>query len=179
MAVALDAKGAELDRIELQTNDASPSPRAVNLINRNALKKLDAIERYDAALAEAKRTRKRVWISISQTRCSPCFAFARWWDRNREKLEEGFVPLKIDDVRESNGAELVKQLIGDKQFGIPYHLIVESDGSLFVSSEGPLGNIGYPSSFEGISHLSTMLRTHSGLTQAEVKAIANDVKSRE
>ena len=179
LAVALDAEGAELDRIELQANDASPSPRAVNLINRNALKKLDAIERYDAALAEAKRTRKRVWISISQTRCSPCFAFARWWDRNREKLEEGFVPLKIDDVRESNGAELVKKLIGDKQFGIPYHLIVESDGSLVVSSEGPLGNIGYPSSFEGISHLSTMLRTHSGLTQAEVKAIANDVKSRE
>ena len=179
LAVALDAEGKELDRIELRTNDARPSPQPFNFIDRNSLKKLDATERYDAALAEAKRTGKRVWISISQTRCSPCFAFARWWDRNREKLEEGFVPLKIDDVRESNGAELVKKLLGGKQFGIPYHLIVESDGSLVVSSEGPLGNIGYPASFEGISHLRTMLRTHSGLTPDEVKAIANDVKSRE
>jgi hypothetical protein len=43
------------------------------------------------------------------------------------------------------------------EHGIPWHVITEPDGTILVTSEGPLGNIGMPGSIEGIRHFRGML----------------------
>jgi len=56
--------------------------------------------------------------------------------------------------------EHVADVIGKlprKEHSIPWHAITEPDGTVLTTSEGPLGNIGMPSSVEGIRHLRKML----------------------
>lgn len=45
--------------------------------------------------------------------------------------------------------------------GIPWHAIAEPDGTLLITSEGPLGNIGFPSGriVESLRHWRIMLET--------------------
>jgi hypothetical protein len=42
--------------------------------------------------------------------------------------------------------------------GIPWMAITESSGAVLATSDGPLGNIGFPATIEDIRHLREMLR---------------------
>jgi hypothetical protein len=92
-------------------------------------------------------------------------------------VEQGFVFVKIDDLLDTNGVAVTKKLLGDKHFGIPYHQILDGDGNLVIDSEGPLGNIGHPSSFEGIEHLKDMLKSHDGFDSDQLNSLAQDAKN--
>ena len=85
--------------------------------------------------------------------------------------------VKIDNLLDANGPAVVKKLLGNKHFGIPYHQILDSDGNLVISSDGPLGNIGHPSSFEGINHLKKMIGSHDGFNADQVDSLAHDAKN--
>ena len=177
LIVAIDGDGSEVDRTEVDTTSASATKEATAFVSKNIGPKQDALKKYDDALAEAKRTGKKVWIRLSQTRCAPCFHFSRWIDKNRSELEQGFVFVKIDDLLDTNGVAVTKKLLGDKHFGIPYHQILDGDGNLVIDSEGPLGNIGHPSSFEGIEHLKDMLKSHDGFDSDQLNYLAQDAKN--
>jgi hypothetical protein len=177
LVVAIDGDGSEIDRTEVDTTSASASKEATAFVSKNIGPKQDALTKYDDALAEAKRTGKKVWIRLSQTRCAPCFNFSRWIDKNSSELEQGFVFVKIDNLLDTNGVAVTKKLLGDKHFGIPYHQILDGDGNLVIDSEGPLGNIGHPSSFEGINHLKKMLKSHDGFDSDQLNSLAQDARN--
>ncbi len=177
LVVAIDGAGSEVDRTEVDTNSASATAAATAFVSKNVGPKQDALKKYNDALAEAKRTGKKVWIRLSQTRCAPCFHFSRWIDKNRSELEQGFVFVKIDDLLDVNATEVIKKLLGDKHFGIPYCQILDADGNLVIDSEGPLGSIGHPSNFEGINHLKKMLKSHPGFDEGQVDSLAQDARN--
>ncbi len=177
LVVAIDGDGSEIDRTEVDTNSGSATEVATTFVSKNIGPKKDALKKYNDALSEAKRTGKKVWIRLSQTRCAPCFHFSRWVEQNRSELEQGFVFVKIDDLLDANATEVIKKLLGDKHFGIPYCQILDADGNLVIDSEGPLGNIGHPSSFEGINHLKKMLKSHRGFNADQVDSLAQDVRN--
>ncbi len=52
-----------------------------------------------------------------------------------------------------------KSRMNHKKHGIPWHAITEPDGTVLTTSDGPLGNIGMPSSVEGIRHFRRMLQS--------------------
>ena len=179
LLVVLDPESGEVERLQLNTNAADASSIAKQFITNNKARKKDALKNYTYALALAKRTDRKVWIRLSQTRCGPCFRFARWLDRNQAELEKGFVLLKVDNLLDANGQEMAKKMMGEENFGIPYHQILDGDGNVLIDSQGPLGNIGHPSTFEAITHLKRMLAVHPGYSQEQIDALAKDaLKSR-
>jgi Thioredoxin-like len=171
-ACVLDATGAELGRLEVDIVEKEAEEKVSAFVTKHLPAKLDAEEKWKEAFAEAKRTNRKVWARVSQRYCGPCFLLARWLDDHRELLEKDYVMLKIDDFADENGAGVAKRITRGGRFGIPFYAIFDTDKKLMVDSDSPLGNIGYPSGYEGSKHLRKMLlATRVSLTDFEVEKI--------
>ena len=139
----------------------SVDPNAVELVNKflekNEPPKQDANQNLINALEEAQSSGRRVWAQHSQTRCAPCFLFSRWIDDHRAVPEKDFVFLKVDDVRDKGSIEVARKITGGRNFGIPFVAIMDSKGEILIDSESPMGNFGFPSTFEDTPHLRKMI----------------------
>ncbi len=171
-ACVLDANGEEVGRLETDVAESGAEARAAEFIAKHKPAKLDAQKKWDEAFAEAKRTNRKVWARVSQRYCGPCFLLARWLDDHRELLEKDYVMLKIDDFADENGIAVAKRITRGGHFGIPFYAIFDRDEMLVIDSDSPLGNIGFPSGYEGSKYLRKMLlATRSSLTDAEVQQL--------
>lgn len=176
LASAIDSKGNELGRLELDISEEDAANAAVSFVNQHAPKQLDAEAKWKAAFEEAQDSQRVVWARISQRYCGPCFKMARWLDDNQELLSKDYVMLKIDNVRDENGTDAAERLTRGGQHGVPFHVIFDANQEVLVDSEGPLGNIGHPSGFEGKAHVRKMLlETRRRLTDAEINQIVDSL----
>lgn len=132
----------------------------------------DAKALLAAAQEEAKATGRRVWFVEGGPRCGPCFKLARWMDDQHSLLEKDYVLVKVSDMDKS--AEEVMRLHNKpERTGIPWMAITEPGGTILATSDGPLGNIGFPGTIEGTRHLREMLRrTARKLTANEQDQLA-------
>ena len=168
----MDGTGNELGRIEIDTNHAAAKSAAADFIRRHIPPKVDAQKKLDQALAEARSSGRKVWVQLGGTRCGPCFMLSRWLDDHRDVLEKDYVFVKVDGVRDENGIEISKRVTGDRNFGIPFVAIMDSDGKVLIDGNGPFGNVGFPSEFESVQHLRRMFRTTAtNMTEQEYEAI--------
>ena len=172
-ACALDGAGKELGRVQLDTRTKNVQFQAIEFLQKHAPPQVDARAKWDAAFAEAERSGRKVWVRISQRYCGPCFLLSRWLDDHRQLLKQDYVFLKIDNVRDQHGVEIAKRIIGDREHGgVPFYTIFDANEQRLIDSEGPTGNIGHPSSYEGRLHLREMLnRTRTNLTDAQIDQI--------
>ncbi|HBE66544.1 MAG TPA: hypothetical protein DDW52_00210 [Planctomycetaceae bacterium] len=169
-AYALDSSGREMERIRVDTSDAMAIDQIAEFHRKHLPQQVDAQRAWDDAFAEAARTNRAVWARISQRYCLPCFRLARWIDDNRRQLEKDFVLLKVDDVRDENGQKVAEYITRGGRFGVPFHAVFDAQENLVIDSDGPLGNIGHPSGFEGKRHLQEMLlKGRKRLTATEIE----------
>ena len=175
---ALDGGGKELGRATLDTRADGVKTQAAEFLNEHSPAQADAKAKWDAAIAEATRSGRKVWARIGQRYCGPCFRLSRWLDDNREQLERDYVLLKIDDVRDRHGVEIANRIVSNRDhFGVPFHGIFNAREKLLIDSEGPTGNIGHPSSFEGRRHLRRMLvETKTSLSHSEIDVIVSTLE---
>lgn len=90
-------------------------------------------------------------------------------------LAKDYVILKVMGGLDQHAEEVIKPL-NRPQSGIPWHAITEVDGKVLATSEGPLGNIGMPSTVEDIRHLRTMLeQTGRRLTPDDLDRLAESL----
>jgi hypothetical protein len=166
--VVLDREGKSIDTLRVPTSDINTGfELATNFVKQNVPPARDAKATIAAARAEAARTGRRVWVVIGGPRCGPCFSLARWMDDHRELLEKDYVIVKILGSIDTNSLEVERELRGDTG-GIPWHAIMSSDGQLLATSDGPLGNIGFPGAVESLRHLRSMFdRTAQRLTMED------------
>ena len=173
-ACAIDATGKELgaDRVRLQ-GPGRPNWRH-DSSGKYAPKPDDAREEMGQGVCRPpnRPTAKSGSASASVT-AAHAFMLARWLDDHNELLEQDYVLLKIDDCRDLHGDEVAKRLTGGEgRYGIPFHAIFDSDGRMLINSNSPIGNIGYPSGFEGKKHLRKMLmETRSRLTDKQIEEL--------
>jgi hypothetical protein len=173
-ALAMDPAGRELGRIEIDAKDPAGPKLAADFIRQHAPAPADARQKWDEAFAEARKSGRKVWVRISQRYCRPCFLLTRWPDEQKKLLAQDYVFLKIDNVRDLNGAEVAKRLPDSERQGVPFQVIFDSDGKMLITSESALGNIGHPDGFEGKKHLRKMiLNTRNRLTDRQVDEIVN------
>jgi hypothetical protein len=77
-----------------------------------------------------------------------------------------------------NGIEVIKKL-RKEEGGIPWFAITEPGGKILATSDGPLGNIGLPSSVVSLRHFRKMLEeTIQRITREEVDALITSLSSR-
>ena len=158
--------------------ESGAEAKAAEFILKHKPAKLDAQKKWDEAFAEAKRTNRKVWARLGGRYCGPCFLLARWLDEHREVLEKDYVMLKLDDYAEENGASVAMRLTRGGHFGIPFSAIFDIEEKMVVDSNSPLGNIGFPSGYEGSKYLRKMLlATRRSITDAEIEKLVASLAS--
>ena len=176
-ALNADGKIAVEEKIEMKGVDTNE--RIAKFISRHEPPAKDAKKAFAAALAEAKQTGRVVWAQHSQTRCGPCYQLSRWIDKNRKVLEKDFVFFKVDDVRDKGGVEIARKITGNRHFGIPFVAILDSNGKVLIDGDGPLGNIGFPGSFENAMHFKKMVsQTGKRITSKELDQLVESLTRR-
>ena len=109
------------------------------------------------ASREARSSGRRVWLIHSGPRCAPCFTLARWIKDHHSILEADYVVVELIDIVDDHVQEAIAGLPEKEGDGIPWFAFTEADGTILATSSGPLGNIGFPSSVEGVRHFRQML----------------------
>ena len=176
IAFDIDANGNELVRQEIAFADKNAAESSARFIHQHALAADDAVAKWTAAFAEANRTNRRVWVRVSQRYCGPCFRLTRWLADQQKLLEKDYVMLKIDDFHDEHGKEVAQRVTDGREFGIPFHAIFDTSGKMIIDSNGPLGNVGYPSGFDGKKQLRKMLQTsRQNLTDAEIEQLIHSL----
>lgn len=96
-------------------------------------------------------------------------------------LAKYYSVISIDTEKNSGADELAKRLgspKGSDGGGIPWFAVVDSQGKVVATSEGPKGNIGYPDTDIEVTHyMSVMKSTAAGITNGELETIAKTIKA--
>ena len=86
--------------------------------------------------------------------------------------------LKLDVVDEKDYPKIFDRLKQGQHRGIPFHVIFDANGTRIIDSQGPMGNIGSPSSYEGIKHFRRMLESgRQRMTDEEIETIVSSIRN--
>jgi hypothetical protein len=175
--VALDGEGRSLGVLRLKADDpAGPVKSAVTFLKDHAPAMRDAQSRLAVAREDAKRTGRKVWLIESGPRCGPCFRLGRWMEQQHDLLEKDYVILKLMLDLDKN-TDTVMSAVQEKREGVPWYAITDADGAILATSDGTVGNIGMPSSVEGIGHFRQMLeKTKDRLSTDEVDRLIKSLE---
>jgi hypothetical protein len=174
--MALDGEGKQLGRQRLAAGDAGAIQQRADFVKKHLPPARDAKARWLAAREEARQTGRRLLVVEGGSRCGPCFRLAHWIDDQHALLAKDYLVLEVIEEIEENSREVVQWLNAPKMAGVPWFVIAEPDGTILATSEGPLGNIGCPSDFEGIRHFREMLsRTAQRLTQEDIDQLVRSL----
>jgi len=135
---------------------------------------LKAADVLAAALAEAERTDKLVFLHSGAPWCGWCKRLEAWMARPEvaEILAKDFVPLKID-VDRMLGAKAIGDKYVDGYGGVPWIVILDTGGELVADSFDEEGkNIGSPYADWEIEYFGVMLNEVARtISQAEIEAL--------
>ena len=91
-------------------------------------------------------------------------------DKVHQHLDTDYVTVKIDIQNMENGKEVTSRIRTMTEGGIPWMVILKANGDELITSDGPMGNIGYPFQPPEIEHFLSMLKATSKRTTAEQMA---------
>jgi hypothetical protein len=177
--IAIDGTGAKLasQRVTIDRNAASER-RVAEFIKRNAPAPRDAQALLAAAQREARDTGRRLWFVDGCDLSGGYFEIARWMDDQHALLAKDYVTLQVREA-DAHYEAVIGKFRPHRDDADAWFAIAEPDGRVLATSDGPLGNIGLPSSFEEKRHLKRMLdRTAKRLTPAERQRLIDSLTER-
>jgi thiol-disulfide isomerase/thioredoxin len=140
---------------------------------------LDAQKVFDAALADASQSGKRVFLHFGAPWCGYCHKLEAWLDKDQVKtiLGKDFVEVKIDVDRMIGGKDIQAKYPGAKDAGIPWFVMLDSQGKEIVDSNGPKGNVGFPGKPDELEHFQKMLKQSAQhISDAEIQTLIDSLK---
>ena len=164
-----DPQGKELEVGSLprsESEDDLDQSTLLESLARHAPKRLNARELIEEALAEAKASNRRIFVQETATWCGPCHMLSDYLERERSIWEKDYVWVLID-LRWKENVEVMNEIKEGYRGGVPWFAILDSGGKVLATSEGPDGNIGFPSDKTGIDHFLSMLDSTKQRMSAE------------
>ncbi|MFT3881890.1 MAG: thioredoxin family protein [Gemmatales bacterium] len=141
---------------------------------KNQTKPKDANELLSAALAEAAKTDRMVFLHFGAPWCGWCHKLDAWLLKKEVApiFSKDYVDLKIDQDRMTNAKEVFVKYNKAGEGGIPWFVILDSNGKALINSDANKNNIGFPYEPNEIDHFVKMLNaTRKKLTDDDVKAL--------
>jgi hypothetical protein len=140
-----------------------------------------ADEVYRKALASLP-SGKAGWVEFRADWCSWCKKMEKLFRDSDAApvLAKYYSVITLDTEKNAGSGELAKRLGAPKGIdgGIPWSAVVNAQGKVLATSEGPEGNIGYPDSAVEVTHFLSMLKSSAkGISGSEVEAIANTIQA--
>jgi hypothetical protein len=175
--VALDGEAQQIaaHRIRVDSEDAALASSDA-FLKQHQTPAQDALALVAEARKEAAASQRRVWLVEGGPRCGPCFRLARWMEDHHQTLDKDYVIVKLMQALDENVGEALKELPRSRMAGIPWFAITEPDGKVLINSEGPLGNLGFPTTVEDLRHVRTMLeRTAKNISAQEVDELVQSL----
>ena len=174
----LDGQQQTLATKRIDSRDEAAALKAADeLLSTHLPPRLDAPTLIAESRQAAHASGRRVLVVEGGPRCGPCFRLARWIDEHHALLEKDFVIVKLMQALDGNLEKALSEL-HRTEGRIPWMAITEPDGKLLVTSDGPLGNIGMPSSIEQVRHFREMLeKTRRHLTQGELDQLVDSLRA--
>lgn len=148
--------------------------KVMEFLKKNQAPYQDAQAVLDAAMADAKKDGKQVFLHFGAPWCGWCHKLEGWMEQPviASLLTKEFVDCKIDMDR-TTGAETVAKKFRKKDGGIPWFCFLSADGAKVADSDGADGNnVGFPYEPAEIEHFKTMLTNAAKkLTAEEIETI--------
>jgi hypothetical protein len=85
------------------------------------------------------------------------------------------------DTEKNEGSERLARRLGSAEGidGIPWFAVIDAQGKVLATSEGPKGNIGFPDTDVEVAHFFSVLHsTAKGITAVEIETIAKALKTK-
>jgi thioredoxin-related protein len=142
------------------------------IANKAPALKADAV--LEAALAEAKKTDKRVFLHFGAPWCSWCLKLDAWLVKPEiaKVFGKDYVDVKIDMDRMTEAKDVLTRFNPSASGGIPWFVILDSAGKPIMTSDCPKGNIGFPSEEHEIAHFDKMLNaSKQHLTDSDIEML--------
>jgi thiol-disulfide isomerase/thioredoxin len=137
-------------------------------------KPLQADDVLKAALEEAAKSDRGVFLHFGAPWCGWCLKLEAWMARPEiaKILEKDFVEVKIDQDRMTGAKEVCARYNAKGAGGIPWFVMLDAKGKPVVTSDGPKGNIGFPYEPHEIVHFVKMLQAAKRrITDAEIEEL--------
>jgi hypothetical protein len=176
--LVLDAGGNVLGSERLDAHDEVVANESVALAGEFIARHVPPMRNAHRVFGEAKElaaeTDRRIWVVYGGPRCYPCFLLGRWLQEQHELIEQDYVVVKFGICDEF--ADEVMRPYGPVP-SIPWFVILDAEGNKLITSDGPLGNIGFPSEIESGRYFREMLdATSRRLTDEEKTRLVDSVQ---
>lgn len=165
--VVLDANGKQLTTRETASWEVGESydpAKVLAFLKKWQPPRVSAREALSAALARAKSSGKRTFLWFGAPWCSYCKLMTGYLHNDEVKrvFDTAYVHLKIDVDRMTGGKELAKRHGLADSDGLPFFVILDSDGQRIANSRRPEGNVGFPVEPYEIDGFMTVIRKTAG-----------------
>ncbi len=157
----------------LEDGPAHDPKKVTAFLDRWKAQPRDAQQALDAALSQASREDKQVFLRFGAPWCGWCHKLddVVYQEGVWSALSADFVVLKVDVDRMPHGKDV--QTRYQTAGGIPWFAVLSSDGTAVSKSElAPGQNIGFPTERAEVDHVVKMLTgRHAHMTDAQADAV--------
>ncbi len=167
------------DPFEVDGNRHDPA-KVLAFLEKWKAEPQDATEVLHAGRDAAVTGDKLVFLHFGAPWCGWCHQLEDFLalDDIKAKLGARFVDVKIDVDRMTGGQDVLGHFRKGENGGIPWFAFVDPKGTVVATSDGPMGNVGYPVEPFEIAHFLDMLKKAGGLPEADVQAIEAKLQER-
>ncbi|MAB71355.1 MAG: hypothetical protein CMJ54_02485 [Planctomycetaceae bacterium] len=177
----LDADGTVITNQEtgsLEVDGAHDPAKVMAFLTQHQAAPRDAATSLKQALESSKASGRPVMLHFGAPWCGWCHRLEAWMAEPPVKaiLARHLVDCKIDTDRDTGGKAIFEAYTRGESTGIPWFVFLAGDGRTLASSDGPDGNVGFPSTDGEIGAFTTALKkADPTFTDAEIDTLSKSL----